>query len=256
MRVLSLVPSISETLVECQVKLVGRTRFCIHPKKEMNKIKAVAGTKDINWKKVEELKPDLVIFDKEENTLEMANSCPYPYIALHITNVNNVGTELQKLSDKINNPQLLELANRWKIVSQLPARKQPFARDIPTAIPAVIESIANPINPMEPSNIRYIDYLIWKEPWMAIGPNTFIWSMLEKLGLANFLIKRENKYPNLGEKLTDISHTFFLFSSEPFPFKRYKEQLIKEGLNGVVIDGESYSWYGLRSLKFLETQLN
>lgn len=31
MRVVCMVPSWTETLIECGVKVVGRTRYCVHP---------------------------------------------------------------------------------------------------------------------------------------------------------------------------------------------------------------------------------
>jgi iron complex transport system substrate-binding protein len=252
MKVLCLVPSITETLIACHVNLVGRTRFCIHPAEKVKQIAAVAGTKDINWQKIEQLQPDLVIFDKEENTLEMANACPYPYIALHILSVDNVGPELKRLAEKLDNVALAQVATRWQQVSHLPAKKWS-----PTeVIPAVISTLKAQSQQSEPVNINKIDYMIWKNPWMAIGPNTFIWSMLEKLGFADHLIKRTEKYPNLGEEIKPDPNTFYLFSSEPFPFERYQNELTALGFNGAVIDGESYSWYGIRSLEFLETQLN
>jgi ABC-type Fe3+-hydroxamate transport system substrate-binding protein len=259
MKILCLVPSITETLIECKVDVVGRTRFCIHPAAQVEQIPAVAGTKDINWLKIEKIQPDLVIFDKEENTLEMANSCPYPYIALHILSVDNVGEELQKLANKLDNKALNEVANRWQQVSRLPAKQTPSAQAITTAIPAVINPVGlnTSASPSAiSSKIKHIDYMIWKNPWMAIGPDTFIWSMLEKLGFTDYLIHRADKYPNLGDEIIADPSTYYLFSSEPFPFERYQKELAEEGFNGVVIDGESYSWYGIRSLVFLEALLN
>ncbi len=90
---------------------------------------------------------------------------------------------------------------------------------------------------------------------MAIGPNTFIWSVLQKLGFIDYLISRKEKYPNLGLEMTAQPDTFYLFSSEPFPFARYQKELLKAGFKGVIVDGECYSWYGLRALKFLEQEL-
>ena len=74
MRVVSLVPSLTETLLECGVEVVGRTRFCIHPADKVADIPAVGGTKEVNWQRCLALEPDLVVMDKEENTLEMAQA--------------------------------------------------------------------------------------------------------------------------------------------------------------------------------------
>ncbi len=250
LRIISLVPSITETLIECDVNVVGRTRFCIHPVTKINKIPSVAGTKDINWKKIKALKPDLVILDKEENTLEMAESCPYPYIALHITGVNNISLELLKLAERIESQNLKLIAKRWEKITEKPNK----ILSENSVIPAIISELEN--QSINWKTVKHINYMIWKDPWMAIGPNTFIFSMLEKLGFAKYLIKREGKYPNLGDLLTPNDNTFYLFSSEPFPFERYQNELVNAGFKGAVINGESYSWYGTRSLIFLENELN
>lgn len=86
MRVVSMVPSWTETLLEAgrdaaDFELVGRTRYCVHPADLAASITAVGGTKEINWDRVSELKPDLVIFDREENPKSMADRSPYPWLA-------------------------------------------------------------------------------------------------------------------------------------------------------------------------------
>jgi len=71
-----LVPSLTETLLACGVEVVGRTRYCIHPSEAVRDITVVGGTKGVDWGRVVELAPDLVVMDKDENTREMAESCP------------------------------------------------------------------------------------------------------------------------------------------------------------------------------------
>ncbi|MDP6374701.1 MAG: helical backbone metal receptor [Pseudomonadales bacterium] len=70
MKVVSLVPSLTETLPACGVEVVGRTRYCVHPAGFVSDIAVVGGTKGVNWQKVADLAPDLVVMDKEENTRE------------------------------------------------------------------------------------------------------------------------------------------------------------------------------------------
>ena len=249
-RIICLVPSITETLVECGLNVVGRTRFCIHPKSQVNNIPSVAGTKDINWEKVAKFKPDLIIFDKEENTLEMAEACPYSYFALHITSIANISSELYRLAEHLNNDSLRNIALRWKIVAERPNKQWTPGQAIPSALVNLATTRA-----MDTKKIKNVDYIIWKAPWMTIGPGTFIWSVLEKLGFAKYLIKRDVKYPNIGEHLEAKPDTLYLFSSEPFPFEKCVDELEDDKFIGSVVDGESYSWYGVRSLNFLEEQL-
>jgi iron complex transport system substrate-binding protein len=251
-KVVCLIPSITETLINCGVEVIGRTRFCIHPIQRVENIQVVGGTKDVKWEKLSQLQPGLVILDKEENTLEMAESCPYPYLALHITDIHSLFSELSRLADELSNKALQAIANRWLLVSKAKPLNQPDFNHIPGAISYLDKNNQT----TQHSPIKSIDYMIWKDPWMAIGPNTFIWSVLLKLGFEKYLISRTNKYPNIDNEPLPNTQCFYLFSSEPFPFEKHHQQLIKLGFKGAIIDGEHYSWYGTRSLAFLETQLS
>jgi hypothetical protein len=117
MKVVSLVPSWTETLIECGVNVVGRTRFCVHPSHVVEDIPVVGGTKDIEWEKVKQLEPDLVVMDKEENPKEFADECPYPYLATHIESIADVSTGLIHLSEKTDNQKLFNIAGRWQAIS-------------------------------------------------------------------------------------------------------------------------------------------
>lgn len=240
-RIVCLVPSITETLIECKVNLVGRSRFCIHPEVAVSKIKKVGGTKDIDWQKVVELNADLVILDKEENTLEMAQSCPVEYIALHIQSVHDVAPELEKLSVAIKNTELKRIADRWKnlLTNNPPACS--FSE-----LPGVLEWW------QKPQNAKQLIYLIWKNPWMAAGEGIFIQSVLAFLGLEHRRVKFDQKYPSIDLQDYSSEDTLLLFSSEPFPFQNCKQELLELGFPCALVDGELFSWYGIRSLQFLE----
>ncbi len=77
----------------------------------------------MDWGSMADLQPDLVILDKEENTREMAESCPYPYLALHITRVEDVAPEFSRLAERIGNPALWELVRRWEQASRLDGKQ-------------------------------------------------------------------------------------------------------------------------------------
>jgi len=241
MRIVSLIPSITETLIDCHAPLVGRSRFCIHPQPVVEAIPKVAGTKQADWQGMAHLQPELVILDREENTLEMAQSCPYPYIDLHITAVEDVAPEFERLAERIGNPELQQVARRWRKVS---GARRPS--DTIHSLPGMIEWWR------EPTIQDRVEYLIWRDPWMAIGEGTFIHSMLDWMGMGERLIRHAEKYPQIDLQALDPRETVLLFSSEPFPFQRYRDQLLELGYSCGLIDGESYSWYGTRSLRFLE----
>lgn len=87
---------------------------------------------------------------------------------------------------------------------------------------------------------------------MRVSAETFIGSVLAHLGAGQFMIPSEKKYPEFRLEEFDLEKTFFLFSSEPYPFHKKLEDLRALGVQGAIVDGESYSWFGLRSLEFLE----
>ena len=215
MRVISLVPSLTETLVECGVEVVGRTRFCIHPEEVVRRIPVVGGTKSVNWDRCHQLKPDLVVMDREENTLPMAESCPFPWHATHITSMGTVGDELQTLAGKLQNPKLEKQAADWQSLAAMPNLDFTGWDHLPGFMQA-IGSI---------QDVTRIQYMIWQDPWMTISRSTFIGSVLIKTGLGQLLPDYSKPYPDLtGSELPEAG-TCYLFSSEPFPFARHIEGL-------------------------------
>lgn len=239
MRVVSLVPSWTETLIDAGVEVVGRTRYCIHPQDKVQSIPAVGGTKKVDWEKIAELKPDLVIFDREENTKEMSSECPLPWHATHVRSINDMPGELKGLADVLQVPALDEFAARWRKVVESPAGS--FNRNQP---PAFLEWTKH-----TEANGPVI-YVIWQEPWMAVGPETFIGSVFSWFGCTLWGDKR--KYPEFDpSKLPQ--DCLFLCSSEPYPFVK-RQDLLSE-LPGAValVDGEKLGWFGVRSLNFLES---
>ena len=87
---------------------------------------------------------------------------------------------------------------------------------------------------------------------MAVAPETFIGGVLQLLGFGEFLIDFAKPYPEIDLSAYDKESTLLLFSSEPFPFANQKEWIKTLGFPSAIIDGESYSWFGLRTLEFLE----
>jgi hypothetical protein len=235
MRIISLVPSWTETLIEAGADVVGCTRFCIHPA-SAKKIPRVGGTKNIDWQKVKELKPDLLLFDKEENPKEFADDCPFPWLATHVTSLESSFAEMASLSKALRLPLLDSLACEGKAL----LTKKIVPSDTPPAALSIIG---------EPKAGPFI-YLIWKNPWMLANRQTFIGSICEHFGI-ELLDYQGAKYPEIN--IEEFKQANFLFSSEPFPFLKHKDELQKSGLNGWIVDGEVYSWFGIRSLRFLRS---
>ena len=268
MRIVSMVPSWTETLLACGANVVGRTRYCVHPRTKVTSIRVVGGTKDIDWKKIESLAPDLLLLDREENPKSMFDDAARhgvrAILATHVTDTTSVAAELERLGEAIAlgsdeasealSPALLELARRWRRACGSPA---PLLEDW-RALPGVLEWVREPRT--KPASYAY---LIWRKPYMAVGPGTFIASMLERLGLprarlepaASRLRSAETgalkSYPELT--LDELApETVLLFSSEPYPFARKRDWIGEVQGPCAIVDGECFSWFGVRSLEFLE----
>ena len=56
-RIISLVPSQTEFLVDIGAPIVGRTKFCVHPLDRMKNIEIIGGTKNFKFQKNQGVKP-------------------------------------------------------------------------------------------------------------------------------------------------------------------------------------------------------
>lgn len=243
--VVSLVPSWTETLLECGVNVIGRTRFCIHPSQEVEHIPVVGGTKEADWDKIKSLEPDFVLMDKEENTKEMYDECPCPIITTHVEGIKDVAKALVDMSEKFQNEKLFNLAGRWQSIDQAPT----FAVKDLNKLPGLIQWVRHPDR-----KIQKIIYIIWKNPWMTVSKNTFISSVLTKLGIEKYLMDFDEKYPEIDLEDYNSDSTLLLFSSEPYPFQKKIAEIQTLPFPSLIVNGECYSWFGMRSLIFLETQ--
>ncbi len=239
-----MVPSWTETLVAANVNVVGRTRYCIHPQTPVSKIPIVGGTKDWDLQKIQDLNPDLLILDKEENPKFMAEQNEIPWKATHIESIQNLPANLLDLVGTLSAPKLNEYAQRWQNVI---ARKSQTESDF-KELPGLIEWGRQPTE-----TIDTILYVIWKDPWMVVSRNTFIGSVLAHLGLP--IPQMASKYPKISLDDYDPKKTLLLLSSEPYPFLKKKKDIQDLPFPYAIVDGESFSWFGLRSLQFLEEQL-
>lgn len=228
MRIISLVPSQTELLYELGTgeRVVGITKFCVHPEVWFRHKTRIGGTKQPNHAVIEKLHPDLIIANKEENTQ----------------------TDVQTLAEKYpvwvsDVTTIVDALNMIRQVGML-VGKNDEGHDLASRIE---ESIRHwPILPK-----RKVAYLIWRNPWMGVGANTFIHSLLSRLGLVNVLANR-GRYPQLS--LADLHQEGteeVWLSSEPYPFKAAHIEEIKAELPQArvrLVDGELFSWYGSRML--------
>ena len=92
-------------------------------------------------------------------------------------------------------------------------------------------------------------YLIWKDPYITIGGDTFINDMLTQCGFQNIFVN-EKRYPQLSSRqLSSVNCKLVLLPSEPYPFKKKHIATVKKLFPNsklLLVDGEMFSWYGSR----------
>ena len=231
-RIISLVPSQTELLhyLGLENETIAITKFCVHPKEWFNKKPKVGGTKTIKINLIRQLKPDLIIANKEENVKEQVEELAADY-PVWLTDVNNLEDALQMIKDI--GALTSKLADAGQLIKKINA------------------DFASLAQPQTANHKPKTAYLIWRDPYMATGADTFISDMLLKCGFKNAFAGKK-RYPEISiADMKNANCQFILLSSEPYPFK---EKHITE-LSGqlldckiVLVDGEMFSWYGSRLL--------
>jgi len=232
-RIISLCPSQTETLcaLGLETRILGITKFCIHPESILENIKIIGGTKNIHYDEIRDLTPDLIIGEKEENTkdiiLQLEKVAP-----VYVTNVESI-------SDAIK--MILELGFITGKIEE--------ALNISNQIASLFSKITKPKQ-------STAVYLIWKNPYMAAGGQTYINSILNHIGYNNLCVPLPGRYPEISiDWLKDVHPDFLFLSSEPYPFKEKHLIDLKNILpdtNIHIVDGEMFSWYGIRMIKTVD----
>jgi ABC-type Fe3+-hydroxamate transport system substrate-binding protein len=201
-------------------RVVGVTRFCIHPEEARTRPK-VGGTKDAIPARIEALSPDLVVANCEENTRE---------IFLALRDVAPVWAAFPRSLDDA-------VADLRTLGALVGADPEPLCRAILLARPRL------------PHGSFPFTYLIWKDPWMAAGTDTFISALLGEAGGINECAGPE-RFPAVTLEELAARTGLVLLSSEPFPFaERHAAALVDSGVARHrirLVDGELLSWHGSR----------
>ena len=247
-RIVSLVPSITELICELGLapRLVGRTGFCIHPWETVREIPKVGGTKDVKLEKVRELEPTHVVVNVDENRKEDAEA-----LAEFVPEV--LVTHPGEPRDNLDLYRLLGgTFDREEEAERLCAEfEAAYARASEAERPR-----------------REVLYLIWRDPWMTVAPDTYISRTLALFGWRTlpgadpFVAcspegdkRRTVRYPEvdlaeLGGRVDRV-----LLSSEPFHFHQHHIAEVAAVVGDVpvsLIDGEMTSWYGSRAIAGLD----
>lgn len=233
-RIVSLVPSQTELLYHLELanEVVGITKFCVHPDEWFRTKTRVGGTKAINKNTIASLQPDLIIANKEENVQEQVEELATiaPVWTSHIQSIEDALQMIQcigNLTGKVHkaNNLITEIQQAFSVTRAMAA--QNLSHKIRTA------------------------YLIWKDPYMAAGKDTFIHSMMTLCGLEN-VMHPQSRYPETDlSLLRDKNIEWVLLASEPYPFSQKHLSEIQSALpqaRVLLADGEMFSWYGSRML--------
>jgi hypothetical protein len=238
-RIVSLVPSITELLVELGLaaQIVGRTHYCIHPADAVQKIPSLGGTKKIGLPKLRALGATHAILNVDENTVEMAEAIRA--CVPHVVVTHPLGPD--------DNPRL------YRLMGALFGR----AREAEALVAAFGAARARLADAARRLPARQVLYLIWREPWMTVSRDTYIARLL---ALGNWTPLGHD--PGQRYPVVPMSDGFLagadlvLFSTEPYAFTEADVAAFQAarpaGPPAALIDGEYASWYGSRAVKAMD----
>lgn len=197
-RIISLVPSQTELLHDLGLgqRVVGITKFCVHPETWFKTKTRIGGTKQLDLKKIRELRPDLIIANKEENLKEDIEALAKEF-PVWISDVRDLPSALDMIKE----------------VGELTGTSEKAER----IIQHITEQFSS-LRPLDPP--RTVAYFIWREPYMVAGHGTFINDLLGRCGLINVFDSDDARYPEITAKeVEEAAPEIILLSSEPYPFK-------------------------------------
>ena len=215
MRVVSLVPSATETLLAWGIVPIGVTRFCEQPS-----LPQVGGTKDPDISAIVGLEPDVVVVCDEENRREDADQLTAAGLSLHVLRIRSVEDVA---------PALVELAERLAV------------RGEQVELPA-------PVTPRFPVR-AFVP--IWRErsgASMTINRDTYGASLLRWVGVANVYADEVDRYPSTTLDEAARRHPdVVLAPSEPYPFSERHRGELSRVAPVVFVDGQDLFWWGVRT---------
>lgn len=225
-RIISLVPSLTELLFDLGLadRMVGVTKFCIHPSHAQSVATKVGGTKSFDFEQIKALNPDLIIANKEENYKDGIEQLCEDY-PVYISDI-------------------FDLKDAMNTITQIGRMTQSESKS-----KQLVENIQQGFEEVKDKLEGQVLYLIWQGPVMVAGADNFINFLLDWLGLDN-AVGHLTRYPELNEEaLSQQSPDYVFLSSEPYPFKEKhlsKFEQMFPNAEVMLVDGEMFSWYGSR----------
>jgi ABC-type Fe3+-hydroxamate transport system substrate-binding protein len=230
-RVVSLVPSVTETLLAWGITPVAVTRFCEQPG-----FPTVGGTKDPDVAAIAALAPDLVVVNDEENRREDADALRAAGLPLHVTSVHTVAHVAPCLPalaaavgvPKSAQPEHLLPLERYEVFRL--REKGAGAGRLRAFVP------------------------IWRRPWMTLNADTYGSSVLATLDVDNAFAEDPVRYPTTTLAAAAARRPdLVLAPSEPYPFQaRHVAELRAVAADVRLVDGQDLFWWGVRTPAALE----
>ena len=193
-RIVSLAPSLTETLyaLGAQERLVGVTDYCDYPSEALTKPK-VGGVINPNLEQVVALKPDLVLATKSINRRETVAALERLPISVYATDPRTVdGTfaSIARLAEVIGAREQGET-----LVGGLRARLAELKRRLGARPP------------------RRVLFVVWQEPLISIGRNTFLADALRRAG-AESVVDTTQDWPRVSlEEVVRLQPEYLIFAS-------------------------------------------
>jgi ABC-type Fe3+-hydroxamate transport system substrate-binding protein len=218
--VVSLVPSVTETLVELGVMPVGCTRFC-----DLPGVATIGGTKNVDVDAVVSLRPDVVIVNDEENRIEDADALTARGLTLHSMSphsVADVGPAVCALAAVVDTPVPTPFGDwdAWTESTALAVRTSAF-------VP------------------------IWRRPWMSLAADTYGSSLLAHVGVRNVFDDATDRYPEVTlAAVAALRPAVSLLPSEPYEFEERHAAELHDAMPNVptvFVDGRDLFWWGIRT---------
>ena len=228
MRIVSLVPSVTETLLAWGAEVVACTRFCEQPD-----VIHVGGTKDPDIAAIVAMSPDVVVMDREENRSEDADALRAAGVALHVTavrSVADVAPTLQALRSAVG-------LDEMNVANTGPANTAP--------------ANTGPADSGDDGGRRVAFVPIWRRPWMTISADTYGSTVLASIGVGNVYADHADRYPTID--LVDAARRqpdLVILPSEPYSFRERHIAEISTALPFapvVLVDGQDLFWWGIRT---------
>lgn len=242
-RIVSLVPSLTEYLfaIGAGDRVVGITEYCVEPAAKVANVPKVRGTKNPDREAILALQPDLVLAAKEENMIRDVRELEAAGISVYVTNIETVAGALAQLTS----------------VAKLLDARHGAADILEELRSALWQTYAGSERPR-----RRVLAFIWRDPWMAIGGETYADDLLGLCGATNIGGELPGRYPRAPlEHFMRLNPEIILLPNEPYAFgeddwesfARFGDVPAVANRQVFLCDGKALTWYGARTVDALRT---